>query len=449
MNRKVLMIGLVLAAFSVTGNVSAQSFLKKVMKAVDETTKAVDKVSDMLSGTEQQPGTSTNNASSSSTNQLYRGNYGTEHAKPIVPHRTANTKLIAVAETIYNLSDFSDGVAYVNASKGFYIDTLGNRLFYYNKGYDDVPRFSQGVAVECDRGEARFFDKTGKKIKTVPNIIAITPFVDGIAAAQLRVPEKKADGTSNNLYIYLNTKGEHVFKELSYNYTAVPLQEPRRLSEGLCAFFDYKNNRWGFRDTIGNVVIAPQFERVHDFSDGLATVKVADKSAEKWGYIDKTGKMVIEPVNYINEPGSFGDGLAPICSNDVRYFYIDKSGKVASKNYYGASEFHNGQAFIKNAEGIFIVDKNLNYISAMCCFNVPTASRKNDCEVFFDGEEVMIKNALVSPKGDVLISYVDGFFKNGLAVCQLSGHDSSDGKDHIGYINRNGEYVFEFVKSEL
>lgn len=128
MNRKVLMTGLVLATFSVIGNVSAQSFLKKVMKAVDETTKTVDKVSDMLSGTVQQPETSTNNMGGSSTNQLYRGNYGTEHAKPIVPHRTANTKLIAVAETIYNLSDFSDGKDHIG-----YINRNGEYVFEFVK----------------------------------------------------------------------------------------------------------------------------------------------------------------------------------------------------------------------------------------------------------------------------------------------------------------------------
>ncbi|PSO79918.1 MAG: hypothetical protein BRC51_06045 [Cyanobacteria bacterium SW_12_48_29] len=39
------------------------------------------------------------------------------------------------------------------------------------------------------------------------------------------------------------------------------------------------------------MVINPQFDYAGEFSEGLAPIKISDK----WGYIDKTGEMVINP----------------------------------------------------------------------------------------------------------------------------------------------------------
>src|SRR5205814_7895132 len=52
-----------------------------------------------------------------------------------------------------------------------------------------------------------------------------------------------------------------------------------------------QDEKWGFIDKKGNVVINPQFEYVAPFSEGLAAIKVG----YRYGYIDKSGKIVIEP----------------------------------------------------------------------------------------------------------------------------------------------------------
>ena len=41
----------------------------------------------------------------------------------------------------------------------------------------------------------------------------------------------------------------------------------------------------------GKLVILAQFDEAHSFSQGLAAVKVGSK----WGFIDKSGKFVIQP----------------------------------------------------------------------------------------------------------------------------------------------------------
>jgi hypothetical protein len=90
------------------------------------------------------------------------------------------------------------------------------------------------------------------------------------------------------------------------------------------------NFRYGFIDKTGKVVVPPVFEQSGEFSEGLAWVK----KDEGFGYIDTTGRFVIEPVFYAAE--SFSDGLAVVVApggalnNGVRG-YIDKSGKMVIK----------------------------------------------------------------------------------------------------------------------
>lgn len=66
--------------------------------------------------------------------------------------------------------------------------------------------------------------------------------------------------------------------------------------------------KWGFIGRTGKVLIEPQFKRAYDFSEGLASVKFKEK--EKWGYIDKTGKVVIEPK--FDWAPRFSEGLARV-----------------------------------------------------------------------------------------------------------------------------------------
>ncbi|MFH5163641.1 WG repeat-containing protein [Campylobacter coli] len=51
------------------------------------------------------------------------------------------------------------------------------------------------------------------------------------------------------------------------------------------------NRKYGFIDKSGKIVIEPKFDGVGNFSEGLAKVKLNGK----YGFIDKSGKIVIEP----------------------------------------------------------------------------------------------------------------------------------------------------------
>ncbi|OOX98570.1 hypothetical protein BOP98_03125, partial [Campylobacter coli] len=51
------------------------------------------------------------------------------------------------------------------------------------------------------------------------------------------------------------------------------------------------NRKWGFIDKSGKIIAKPEFDYVGDFKKGLALVELNGK----WGFIDKSGKIVIEP----------------------------------------------------------------------------------------------------------------------------------------------------------
>ena len=121
--------------------------------------------------------------------------------------------------------------------------------------------------------------------------------------------------------------------------------------------------KYGYIDETGKMVINPMFESAEVFSEGLAGVCVGHgcyysrpsdkpKEEEKWGFVDKTGSIVIPPqFSYVS---TFHEGLAAVCVGN-KYGFIDKTGKfVINPQYDSASEFNNGIAEV----GLKVADKH-------------------------------------------------------------------------------------------
>jgi len=86
-------------------------------------------------------------------------------------------------------------------------------------------------------------------------------------------------------------------------------------------FWVMENGRYGYIDKTGKVVIQPQFENTMGFNEGLAATKLGGK----YGYIDVKGNWIIKPQ--FDFTYMFSDGLAMVEINK-KSAWIDKSGKI-------------------------------------------------------------------------------------------------------------------------
>jgi WG containing repeat len=265
----------------------------------------------------------------------------------------------AAGKIIFNadydiVNDFSERLAAVNIGqtrianiglianpgKWGYIDKAGKLVIPMT--FTHAENFSEGLAAVTngDRNRGAFIDHNGKVIFNLALDVTLG-FHEGIAGVLL-----------NGSVTYYDRSG----KKLDVPTEAGP--RSHSFSEGLVPI--QINGKNGFMDKSGKVAIAPQFEDVEDFSEGVAAVKVRgndtiwcarDASGSrqgftmKWGFIDKAGKFVI-PAQF-ESATSFSEGLAVI-QQCGEAFFIDKTGKTILKgDFKYASSFVGGLARVE------------------------------------------------------------------------------------------------------
>ena len=117
------------------------------------------------------------------------------------------------------------------------------------------------------------------------------------------------------------------------------------------------NDKWGFIDKSGRLVIPCKYDDSGSFSEGLAEVGLKDESGYyKYGFIDKSGTEVIPCMYYYARP--FHDGRALIGLNG-KYGFIDKSGtEVIPCKYWEVYSFSEGLALIRLNGKYGFIDKS-------------------------------------------------------------------------------------------
>ena len=81
------------------------------------------------------------------------------------------------------------------------------------------------------------------------------------------------------------------------------------------------------------MAIPPTFYWAHGFSEGVGIVEQMVDGATKYGYIDKAGKTIAEPVCESVAPFSGGLGLVDRLVDGVHVWsYLDATGKVVWSN---------------------------------------------------------------------------------------------------------------------
>ncbi len=215
-----------------------------------------------------------------------------------------------------------------------YIDRTG--AFAIPAQFDQASFFSDGVAPVKSGGKYKFIDRTGKTAIRARYDDA-DPFSDGLAAVGI-----------NGKYGYINRTGRVV---IPLRYT-----EAYDFVGGLA---DVATNRkYGFIDKAGKEIVPPKYDnRIYAYKFTLHGAELLGVHLNgKYGFINRRGEETL-PLVYQWAADSFVDGLAPV-QRDYRIGYIDRTGKtVIEFKYDEARPFSEGYARVTlNGEKI-AVDK--------------------------------------------------------------------------------------------
>lgn len=179
------------------------------------------------------------------------------------------------------------------------------------------------------------------------------------------------------------------------------------------------------------------------FNEGLAAVNIKNK----WGYINREGRVVIEP-QYTYAFG-FTEGLAAV-EVDGEYGFINKDGRmVIEPKYYWANSFTEGLATVQTFDCFQIIDRSGSVLATL-------DEDFTDVQVFSSGlaaVEVKLKSyGFIDPTGKMVIEPMFGFvtpFSDGLAIATIATDDEDEDEDDkkekeepkFGIIDTKGRFV--------
>jgi len=303
--------------------------------------------------------------------------------------------------------------------------------------YDDVyGGFNNGLLrVEKD-GRYGFIDKTGKVIIPLKFQFAL-PFSEGLAVINEYIPEKRED---NPVWGVIDTSGKIVIPFTTYN-RITSFQNGR-------AIFEDKD-KFGLIDKTGKVIVAAIYDGIRVRDDGNWTVmkngeenKVVDKNGKFIAVDDKKGKPddTAPDVSEYTHSEPFSEGLA-LVEKGSKWGFIDKTGKIVVPIIYDydhdmftmeiPDSFHDGQAKVKKGDKYGVIDKTGKEI-------IPIVYDK--LIYFTDGNEKIIYNGFViAVKGNKtgILDYYTGDVIVPLVYDSIGG---ILGEDSLITIKQNGKY---------
>lgn len=213
-----------------------------------------------------------------------------------------NTKgEIAIEPKFDSVRNFSDGLAFVRVGEDAqalvgYIDHSGKLKIpfetLYKTGTDFVMNRAIVIKYNSNSGEKIILiDQTGKVLTNQLRLTCDTDFISlvkGVAEGLIPVGLELANQTKILLGCgYIDMQGK----------IAIPpdpkIQKAKPFSEGLASV--KIKGKWGYINRSGSIVIQPKFNGVSPFRNGLAYVKV---NAASEGFINHSGQYVWQPVTF-------------------------------------------------------------------------------------------------------------------------------------------------------
>ncbi len=251
------------------------------------------------------------------------------------------TGRVVIAPAFDDERDFFHGLAAVEMAEGHwgYINEKGKLAIAAL--FDEVRDFIEELAPVRIGRKWGYIDTSGRMAVEL-RYQSAGEFHEGLARVHLwaKVSCTSGDFTSDDAPVY-------VFHLLEDDKSEFPGCFPQ-------------GGKFGYIDKTGKIVIPPQFFVAQDFSEGLATVRVEETADSKFGYIDRSGHMAIAPRFY--QAGPFTEGLAAVETSarvvgtqvvDIAWGFIDKAGVIKIPDKYDfAGNFSEGLARVAIKLGV-------------------------------------------------------------------------------------------------
>lgn len=333
--------------------------------------------------------------------------YTLEHSSIVIPSASQlsedEIKRLGILVDKRDIYDAKNDIAYIQNLRPPFTNFKGNLKPFI------VPSQNESSPHQVTIG---YLDRVGD-IKIPDEYTLAGDFVHGIALV-----------SKNGAMSYINENNEMAID--TYEYSQIlPFSE-----DGLAAV--KKDDKFGFIDLNGELVIRNVYDGVGLFNEGYVLVERNGKS----GIINSEGELII-PIDYILKPPS--DDMVAFqvdddeSENDALWGFMDIEGnEVIYPQYLQVLPFSEGFALVTNGTHVFYIDKTNTELASPeidggLVFNEGFAAvRKGALWGFINKRGVMV----IPPRFDWASS-----FESGVAMVVNNGK--------IGYIDTKGSYIWE------
>lgn len=213
------------------------------------------------------------------------------------------------------------------------------------KEYIDATDYSEGLAWVMNRDKRGYVDTLGRMVIQWDTTGFGSSFFEGMAAMTGK----------NDKFGFINKNGELVIK---FKY-----DEVTRFVDGYARVNIL--GKWGFIDKSDNLIINANYDFAMDFVEGFCFVGLTNKETmgPKWGIINRAGGIVTD-FQYI-DVRDFNQGLGAVREISGKWKIIDYFGKtVLNKEFDNIESFNSGLAYAEldgkkgyiNPAGDFVIE---------------------------------------------------------------------------------------------